>query len=688
MKKKDTYDLANSFLEKYLKPPKVQLSLAFDGLPVTSANTFLSKILEQRIASHNADLMDEERYVVERYLLEKKVDVVFTTSTLAAGVNFPLGAAVFADWERYNQDIRGYVPIESSEFHNMAGRVGRMGFEHEQGRIIFTAHNEHKAKTARRYLNLGQLPRLEPRISKERFNQLALQLVSSGLCHSNKDVETLICTTFSALREEDRNTILFAQWPTLLSKAVNELVVEGLLIQTATGQLSATPVGKAIGHSGLLPETGVFLLNYIADKSERMIDCLPNKALPGDMHRLSFILFSACLSSPEFRRQNNKEPTRFIPYPLEKGHLFDPDVYKDDLVEPVWQADMAPINGTKLCLDWMDGVELSKLESELPLLSAGMLRDMYRNLVWVLQGLASIITSASDPRVPNSMRPQCLRDTNVRLDLMAKLPRVIRRLSFRVSEGLPDSILWMTALNSPTATYRLTRNEILNLRSNGLITPEQLMLGSGEADTARILAFEKVKPSPQAKANWVRDACRDWKTNQRKRASEKHLKRAKSCASVALVKDFYSTIGVPFEYTFEKILTVLGIVHEKLDDKTKTGAPDYLVSLKDSPPIVIELKSKEGDKLVDYNKAVEVLAASEVHGHKDKFCVTLCHPGVDPSVPLVVAACGRLSVVESSDLGEALLRICEGSLSQNQLWQWLASPGQALVSDLPYREYS
>jgi helicase len=132
----------------------------------------------------------------------------------------------------------------------------------------------------------------------------------------------------------------------------------------------------------------------------------------------------------------------------------------------------------------------------------------------------------------------------------------------------------------------------------------------------------------------------------------------------------------------------LGIAYDKLDDKTKTGAPDYLVKLQDSPSIVIELKSKEGNKLVDYNRAVEVLSASEVHGHKDKFCVTLCHPGVDPSVPLVITACNRLSVVESSDLGEALLRMCEGSLTQQQLWQWLASPGQALAFDLPYKEYA
>ncbi len=688
MKKQDTYELAKRFIEEHKKAAKGQLSLAFDGLPVTSANTFLAETLAYRVASHNADLMDEERHIVEQYLLEGKLDVVFATSTLAAGVNFPLGAAIFASWERWDFERRVYVPIDSSEFHNMAGRVGRMGFDHEQGRVIFIAEKANAIRVARKYLKLGELPYLEARVTPERFNQLALQLVTSGLCNSKADVERLVCATLSALREQDRNPSRFKQWPQEISKATDELVEEGLLIQTTSGKLSATAVGKAIGHSGLLPETGAFLLNYMVDKVERLVNCLPTVSSSGDMTRLAFMLFSACLSSPEFRAHNGKAPTRFLPYPLRDAYLFNADAYRDDLIEPVWQADVIPINGAKLCLDWMDGAEIHYLEGLLPNLSAGMLREMYRNLVWVLQGLASIITAASDARVPHAVRPKSLRKSDAKLNRMAKLPRVLRRFSFRLAEGLPDDVLWMMGLNSRNSKFRLTRNEVLALKSQGLSRPEQVMIGSKEADKIRLKTFEKAKPSPQVKANWLRDVCRDWKLNQRKQAADRHLKRARRCQIVDLVKAFYDSVGTDFEKAFEVVLSFLKISFKRLDDKTKTGAPDYLIQLLDSPPLIVELKSKEGTKLVDYNKAVEVLAASEVHGYKDIFCVTLCHPGVDPSVPLVVVACGRLSVVESSDIMEALLRVCEGALSHRQLWQWLATPGQALAADLPYREYS
>jgi len=688
MRKQDTYELARRFIDEYKKKIQEQLSLAFDGLPVTSANVFLSETLGYRVASHNTDLMDEEREIVEQYLLQDKLDVVFATSTLAAGVNFPLGAAIFARWDRWDSNRRVYVPIETSEFHNMAGRVGRMGFSHDHGRVIFIAQKENDIRIARQYLNLGELPFLKPRVTTDRFNQLALQLVSSGLCQTKSDVERLVCTTLSALREQDRNPKRFQTWPKELTKAINDLVEEGLLFATSTGGLTATAVGKAVGNSGLLPETGVFLLNYVVDKAEGLMKYLPTATTPGDPARLSFVLFSACLSSPEFRAQYGKPPTRFLPFPLDKESLFNADVYRADLVEPVWEADISPINGAKLSQDWIDGVEIRHLESALPYLSAGMLRDMYRNLAWTLQGLASIISAAVDTRVPISGRPKKLRRKDAKLDSLAKLPRVIRRFSFRLAEGLPDSVFWMVDLNSRESKFRLSRNEILLLKAQGLMRPEQVMLGSKEADDIRIRVFEKAKPSPQAKANWLRDSCRNWKLNQRKQAAARQLKRAVFCKTGDLFKVFYDTVGIDFEKAFESILAVLKIKYKRLDDKTKTGAPDYLVQLQDSPPLIIELKSKEGDKLVDYNKAVEVLAASEVHGHKDTFCVTLCHPGIDPSVPLVVAACGRLSVVESTDLGEALLRVCEGSLSQKQLWQWLATPGQALAADLPYREYT
>lgn len=686
MKKKDTYDLAEEFIRTYYPGKKGQLSLEFDALPETSANTLLARTLEFRVASHNADLTDEERSIVERYLLEGKLDVVFATTTLAAGVNFPLGAAVFADWQRWDSAQRQYVPIEAADFHNMAGRVGRMGFEHEEGRVIYFSNGASQAQ-ALKYLSIGDLPQINSRVTPDRFNQLALQLLASGLCSNRGELEALICKTFSALREEDRNTTSFAKWPQKISEAVDSLIGSGFVIQNGAGVLSVTPVGKAVGFSGLLPETGTFLVNYLAREALYLTGLLDSLDQVGNKEQLEMLLFSACLSSPEFRPQSGVKQTRFLPYPMQNQILYDADAIADHLPERVWQVDPMPITASWLCEKWIAGVEIRSLERELNALSAGMLNDMFRNLSWILQGLAAIAMAAGDKRVHLSLRPAALNVSENVLGAISKLTRILRRLAFRVQEGLSDDILWMVGLCPPGAEYRLGRHEILALKKHGIITPQQLMLGTIEADAARNAAFAKAKPSSQAKSNWVRDACRNWKIDQRKRAAERHTKRANRCQNASLVEEYYSAKGDAFETAFENILNQLGVAFKRLDDKKKTGAPDYLLEFKDSSPIVVELKSKEGDKLVDYNKAVEVLAASEIHGYKDAFCVTLCHPGVDPSVPQAIIPCGRLCVVESGDLGEALLRICEGALSEPQAWQWLCTPGQAVAEDLPYRTY-
>ena len=688
MKKQAVSDLANEFMRIVPNAKKGQLSLAFDTLPETSANTFLAQTLESRVAIHNADLTDEERHIIERHLAEGKIDVVFATSTLAAGVDFPFGAAIFAEWKRWDFDQGARLRIDSSEFHNMAGRVGRMGSGHENGKVIFFASSQDELRDARKYLDVSDLPFLESRISPKKFAHLALQLVASGLCSSKNDLIQLVCQTLSAIREQSRNAKAYALWPQALLDATALLIEDGFLLSDSSGALIATQAGKAVGFSGLLPSTSTHLLEYLAAKAVSVSAYLPAEGKPGQIEKLAFALFHACLSSPEFR---GKSRTRPIPYQIDQNRenkrLFNPSTLAQDLVEPLWQTNMAAVNAAKLALDWTNGESLRNLENTFDTLGAGALKEMFKNLSWVMQGLSGIVSAAADERVMPELRPKCLRN-HPDLKSLSKLARTISRLALRLSEGLPDDVLWMNSLNLPGTSFKIQRSEILTLRTLGFASPEMLMLSTPEADMARATAFSKAKPAPQVKSNWLRDSVRAWKATQRGRFEERHLKRAAKCGMDSLFVDYYQSRETAFEQSLERVFQHLLIQYTKLDGKGKTGAPDYLLELQDSPPIVLEVKTKLSAKLVDYNSAVEVLSAATVHGYPSAFCTTLCHPGVDPSVAPVIISCGKLSVVEGHDLAEALLRVGEGALSQSQLWRWLATPGQALAADIPFKDYA
>lgn len=685
MKKPAVSELANAYIRVAANVKKGQLSLAFDGLPETSANTFLAQTLESRIAIHNADLTDEERHIIERHLADGKVDVVFATSTLAAGVNFPFGAAIFAEWKRWDFDQNARLPIDSSEFHNMAGRVGRMGFGHENGRVIFFASSPDELRDARKYLDISDLPFLESRISPNKFSHLALQLVASGLCSSKGELIQLVCQTLSAIREQSGNAKSFAMWPEKLLDAVARLIEDGFLVADSLGGLVATQAGKAVGFSGLQPATSTYLLDYLAAKAAALSVYLPSAGQPGQVEKLAFSLFHACLSSPEL---SGKTRTRPIPYQIDQSkQLFNPSGFTQDLVEPVWQANMVAVNAAKMAVDWTNGESLRNLENTFRTLGAGAIMEMFKNLSWVMQGMAGIVSAAADDRVMPELRPKCLRHHSD-LKSLSKLAHTISRLALRLSEGLPDDVLWMNSLNLPGTIFKIQRSEILTLRTLGYPSPEMLMLSTPEADVARATAFSKAKPAPQVKSNWLRDSVRAWKTTQRSRFQERHLKRAVKFGMESLLWDYYQSRETAFEDALERLLQHLMISFTKLDGKGITGAPDYLLALQDSPPIVLEVKTKLNTKLVDYNSAVEVLAAATIHGYPSAFCTTLCHPGVDPSVAPVIVSCGKLSVVEAHDLAEALLRVGEGALSQPQLWRWLATPGQALATDIPFKEHT
>jgi helicase len=686
MRKQDVFDLASADLEDRIGGGEPQLPLDLGNLPETTANSFLARALAHRIAIHSADLTDDERKIVEEGLLEGTVDVVYATSTLAAGVNFPLGAAIFHKWVRWDSDQRTYLPIDPSEFHNMAGRVGRMGSHHDQGRVIFFSATGIHPAVYRQYLELDELPPLQCRIDPTVFDQLGLQLIASGLCHTRRDVNDLICTSFSGLREADNNLTRFQSWPAHIEEAIGALIQAGMVVEMADGRLLPTPVGKAIAHSGLRPISGAILLDYFARKGEILATLLPSAEGEDRIDRFAYLIFAACFSTPEFHPHGGVQQSRFLPWPLQ-DQIYNASDYADDLLEPNWAVDPIATNAAQIALDWIKGAKIGEQEKIHSSLSAGMLYEMYRNLGWVLQGVAAILSAASDLRTPDLLRPASLKGRADFLAILRKLPRVITRLSFRISSGLPDDVLWMNALNQSGEPFQLMREEILSLRERGFGRPELIMLGTPEADEVRREAFANARPSPHAKANWLRDRCRSWKSDQRIRAAERHRERARGCQEVGLIDEYYSSRRDDFETIFERILAHIGVAFDRLDDRSQIGAPDYLLQLENSPPLIFELKSRVGNNLVDYNRATEVLAAAEIHGHKETFCVTLCHPGVDPSVPMNITGSGRLCVVESNDLGEGLLRLCQGRLSQEQLWQWLATPGQALSVDLPYTEH-
>jgi ATP-dependent RNA helicase HelY len=79
------------------------------------------------VGAHHSGQLPAWKLVIETLMNEGLLDAVFATSTVAAGVNFPARTVVFLNSDRFNGTE--FVPLSSTEFHQMTGRAGRRGMD-------------------------------------------------------------------------------------------------------------------------------------------------------------------------------------------------------------------------------------------------------------------------------------------------------------------------------------------------------------------------------------------------------------------------------------------------------------------------------------------------------------------------------------------------------------------------------
>jgi superfamily II RNA helicase len=87
----------------------------------------LSSLRNGRVAAHHGGQLPQWKSLVETLMKEGKLDAIFSTSTVAAGVNFPARTVVLSQSDRFNG--RQFVPLNATDLLQMTGRAGRRGMD-------------------------------------------------------------------------------------------------------------------------------------------------------------------------------------------------------------------------------------------------------------------------------------------------------------------------------------------------------------------------------------------------------------------------------------------------------------------------------------------------------------------------------------------------------------------------------
>ncbi|GAB24476.1 putative helicase [Gordonia polyisoprenivorans NBRC 16320 = JCM 10675] len=121
----------------------------------TGFGSTLSKLLRAGIGVHHAGMLPRYRRLVERLAQRGLLKVVAGTDTLGVGINVPIRTVLFAGLSKY--DGTRVRRLRAREFHQIAGRAGRAGFD-TIGYVVAQAP-EHDVENARAVSKAGDDPK-------------------------------------------------------------------------------------------------------------------------------------------------------------------------------------------------------------------------------------------------------------------------------------------------------------------------------------------------------------------------------------------------------------------------------------------------------------------------------------------------------------------------------------------------
>ncbi|WP_181781968.1 DEAD/DEAH box helicase [Pseudonocardia pini] len=111
----------------------------------------LSRLVRHGIGVHHAGMLPRYRRLVETLAQAGLLKVICGTDTLGVGINVPIRTVLFTALAKYD-GVRTR-PLKAREFHQIAGRAGRAGYD-TLGTVVAEAP-EHEIENARRLAKAG-----------------------------------------------------------------------------------------------------------------------------------------------------------------------------------------------------------------------------------------------------------------------------------------------------------------------------------------------------------------------------------------------------------------------------------------------------------------------------------------------------------------------------------------------------
>jgi superfamily II RNA helicase len=130
----------------------------------TSFGKTLSRLIRMGIGVHHAGMLPKYRRLVEQLAQQGLLRVICGTDTLGVGINVPIRTVLFTALTKYD-GVR-MRQLNAREFHQIAGRAGRAGYD-TAGTVVIQAP-DHETENLKATLKAGDDPKKKRKIIRKR----------------------------------------------------------------------------------------------------------------------------------------------------------------------------------------------------------------------------------------------------------------------------------------------------------------------------------------------------------------------------------------------------------------------------------------------------------------------------------------------------------------------------------------
>lgn len=149
----------------------------------------LPHLKNKGIGAHHSGQLPAWKIVLETLMTQGLLEAVFATNTVAAGVNFPSRSIVLLNSDRFNGSK--FLSLNSTEFHQMAGRAGRRGMDNIGFAVILPG----------RFMDIKHTAKLVNSSPSDVVSQIRINfsmVLNLLLSHTPEQIELLLQKSFAA----------------------------------------------------------------------------------------------------------------------------------------------------------------------------------------------------------------------------------------------------------------------------------------------------------------------------------------------------------------------------------------------------------------------------------------------------------------------------------------------------------